>query len=331
MADAYLTAISAVTPAACFRWTPGAGSALPLPTEYWHDDTPGRLPGDWFDALRDLPGIKHRYLNDTSRYGLAATLKCLSDKGDDSWYGADEERRGIYVGTAVADFAVRRQLDYAVMREGAAAVNTVAAPNISANIAAAHIAIASRSRAFATTIPSPLLAGFEALFLAVQAVDLNRADSVLSVAAEESLSDADDERVLPGAVALQLGVSGRAAGIRISASAWGYLGTCGDEMTLPSIAQVLLRQASDLASQGNDVPQILLIRDASDVGQVSALRWLRWIADAGMNDRPYVDRVFRSPGAVEPLLWAATWLTRDRPILLIAIHQRRYLAFLSIP
>ncbi|WP_276266152.1 beta-ketoacyl synthase N-terminal-like domain-containing protein [Cupriavidus basilensis] len=324
MADAFLTALTTLTPRLRSDWLHDAGMPMRLPF-------PGRPVANlaamdpWFDAARDLPGVKHRYLNNTTRYGLAATLACLRMSGNTHWRDADEERRGVYLGTAVADYAVRRQVDQAVLAAGAKALNTVSAPNISANIAAAHLAIASRSRAFATTLPSPLLAGFEGLYLAVQALQMGRIDTALSIAAEETVSDADGAQVMPGAVVLQLHSGHSGGGRRIAATAWGSL----DDPALAARGSTgrLLKQAGAFAG----IAQLVVLRDASETGAACATCWLRWLNAAGMSTSSRVELAFSSIGAVEPLLWAAYWLTQDRPILLIAIHQRRYLAFLSTP
>lgn len=322
MPEVLVTAMTTLTPRLRSDWMAGTRAPMRLPCPSWS----GMAGGDaWFDATRDLPGIKHRYLNDTTRYGLAATLACVRAPGNGCWNAAEEARRGLYLGTAVADYAVRRQVDHAVLAEGATALNTVFAPNISANIAAAHIAIASRSRAFATTLPSPLLAGFEGLYLAAQALRTGRIDTVLAIAAEEAIPEGDGIEVMPGAVVLQLRAADAATGLRIAATAWGTL----DART--GAADRGAHRLLETARACADKPQLVVLRDASETGAAAVAGWQRWLCAAGLAASSHVEHVFSSIGAVEPLLCAACWLTQDRPVLIIAIHQRRYLAFLSTP
>ncbi len=278
----------------------------------------------WFDAKQLLPGIKHRYLNDTVRYSLAAALRCRQSAGDD--IAAD--RLGVVLGTTVADFAVRDQFDHAVIADGAEALNTVSAPNISANIAAAHVAIACHARAFSTTLTSPFLAGFESLYLGVQALRLGQCEQLLAIAAEESLPASADCDVLPGALALQLAADAgnETPGRRLRTLCWArHSGTSNASTSLADAVEALppaLRQDA----------RLVVMRDDSRIAGELALHCasaLHARGDVLGNIKGTTEEiVLRGPGALEPLLRATHWLTVDSPVVLLAIHERRFLAFL---
>ena len=157
MRSVCLSALSTLAPGVSSDWSGGAAltQASVQPQRPWRND--------WFDARRALPGIRHRYLNDATRFGLAAALRCRSQVLDDT----ADEHRGIFVGTSVADHAVRQDFDLATLRDGADGLNTVAAPNMSANIAAAHVAIVCRGRAFSTTLTAAGLGAAQAIVIAV--------------------------------------------------------------------------------------------------------------------------------------------------------------------
>lgn len=323
MADAYVIGMAATTPNAHFGWDDGAAAELAIIAT---EAGAVAQPVDWFDAKRHLAGIKHRYLSETTRYSLGAALHCLRQTGSRIWHGTDEERRGLFLGTAIADYVVRHELDQAVMEAGANALNTVSAPNISANIAAAYLAIACRSRAYATTLTSPFLAGFESLFFGAQALRLQRSDAVLSVAAEEALPEHDEINVLPGAVAFHLAAQPEGARRRIAATAWGHM--VQGHSTPPREAQRFIDAIS--ACLGGDIGDArwALLRDYKDLSAQTAERWSGWLAAAGLAQSNRHDDVLRCYGTVEPLLRAAPLLMDNHPVVIVAMQQHRYLAFM---
>jgi hypothetical protein len=280
--------------------------------------------GTWFDAKQMLPGIKHRYLNDTVRYSLAAALRCRQSAGDE--IAAD--RLGVFLGTAVADFAVRDQFDHAVIADGADALNTVSAPNISANIAAAHVAIACDARAFSTTLTSPFLAGFETLYLGVQALHLGRCEQVLAITAEELLPASADCDVLPGALAVQLAADGgsEVPGRRLLPLCWAR--HCGRSNASTGLAVAVAALPPGLRQDA----RLVVLRDDSRIAGELALHCVNALQARGNvvgNTKGTTEEVVLSgPGALEPMLRAAHWLTVDHPVVLLAIHERRFLAFL---
>lgn len=323
MTEVHVTSLCALAPRARLLW--GGGPALD--TSLLHPDTAADA-GNWFDAGQHLPGVKHRYLNDATRYSVAASHACLRQVNNHAWQRCAEEQRGIIVGTAVADYAVRHQVDQQVLAGGPALMNTVAVPNISANIAAAWVAITCRGRAFATTMTSPFLAGFESLFLAIQALQAGRSEAVLAIATEEALPADDGGREVPGAVALQLQAGPLPGALRVLASAWATQ-PAGGHAPSRSVQRFLATLAHCTAAREN--LQLLVLRDGSAAGSTTAGCWGDWLYDCGVRPRQTVERVFTGQGTVEPMLWAACWLTQEHPVLLIAIQQRRHLAFLLTP
>lgn len=322
MAEIRLNAIAAVAPSAHVDWRGGA--ALPAQAQSTQRDS---AAPPWFDAKQQLPGIKHRYLSDGTRYSLAAALAAMRDEPGDT--PAEDERRGVVFGSSVADYAVRSEFDRIVIEGGADALNTVSAPNISANIAAAHVATACRGRAFSTTLTSPLLAGFEALFLAVQSLRRGRCDEVLSFVAEESLPAGDPTPLMPGAVALRLRAGANAPrhpGRSIAGQAWGY--RHAGQIAAPNDVRRFVDAAAALSAPGRAAPHLVVLRDASATAATTAELWRRWLAPAHVAPNDGADILFRSPGSVEPMLHAAHWLTAEHAVVLTAIHHRRYLAFL---
>lgn len=323
MTDIHISSLSALAPSARFVW--GGGAALDATLLDLH---PAADSGNWFDAGQHLAGVKHRYLNDATRYSVAASHACLRQLGGHAWQRCAEEQRGIIVGTAVADYAVRHAVDQQVLAGGPALMNTVAAPNISANIAAAWVAITCRGRAFATTMTSPFLAGFESLYLAVQSLQAGRSEAVLAMATEESLPPDHAGHEVPGAVVLQLQRGPQPGARRVLASAWAS--HCpGSRQAGYSTQRFLAALARHGGSR--DTLQLLVLRDSSALAAATADCWGDWLYDSGVRPRQTVERVFSGQGTVEPMLWAACWLTQEHPLLLIAIQQRRHLAFLLAP
>ncbi len=99
--------MSAVNLLTCAAVAPGIGEDL-LPC------SPGTLAivdPDWFDPALWLPGTRHRYLNDTTRYALAAARRCPDPCTDG---GVAPERLALCFGTSVADVSVRHLFDQAV-------------------------------------------------------------------------------------------------------------------------------------------------------------------------------------------------------------------------
>lgn len=319
MASARLCAIGAVAPGIAFGHAAHAMPGLDLA----RFGLPVEDSGAWFDARLMLPGLKHRYLNDTVRYGLAAALRCRQSSGEE----VTPERLGVFLGSAVADFSVRDQFDHALLANGSASLNTVSAPNISANITAAHVAIACLARAFSTTLTSPFLAGFEGLYLGVQALRMGQCDQVLVIAAEEALPVDDDCSVVPGALALQLSTDAdpEAGGRRLRTLCWAR--HCDQSSGSTRLVNAVAALPPALL-QG---ARLVVLRDDSTVAKELALHCGNAIHarfDAfGASKLMKEEIVLGGSGALEPMLRAVHWLTVDHPIVLLAIHERRFLAF----
>lgn len=286
---------------ACAAVAPGSGEDLRC--------SPGTLAivdPDWFDPAQWLPGTRHRYLNDTTRYALAAARRC-PDPCIDS--GVAPGRLALCFGTGVADVAVRHTFDQALTHGGTDAVSTVGAPNISANIAAAHVAIDCQARALCSTVTSPFLAGFEALMLGMQAIQAGRADQSLVIAAEEALPEGAGAAILPGAVALRLGRGAPESGHGLRPLGWGRVETPGH---LPQrLVLALTRTASGLPGKTRLV--------------VSAGTPVAWPEGVPPPDILMCD----DAGALAPLLCALPTLRDDSPFILVALHGHRYVAFIS--
>lgn len=327
MADVHVSAVVALSPHASFDWRAGDAAVQPDAVN---------AATDWFDAKHHLTGIRHRYLNDAARYSVAASLRSLCRGESMAWPGAQPEQRGVFLGTAVADYAVRQGVDHAVMAQGFSALNTVSAPNISANIAAAQVAIACQARAFSTTLTSPFLSGFEGLFFAAQSLRLGHATAVMAIAAEESLH-ADDTSVpvMPGAVLLHLqracaaGMGNHTGSQGIAASCWGHL---NKDATAPAKAtQRFLDDVARLLQGSPRQTDLVLMRHHTPLSETTSERWQGWLRNSGLVFDQRRETVFPTVGTVAPMLQAARCLTSPRPVLLLAIHQRRYLAFLFVP
>ncbi|WP_454757377.1 beta-ketoacyl synthase N-terminal-like domain-containing protein [Cupriavidus campinensis] len=294
--------MSAVNLLTCAAVAPGIGEDL-LPC------SPGTLAivdPDWFDPALWLPGTRHRYLNDTTRYALAAARRCPDPCTDGR---VAPERLALCFGTSVADVSVRHLFDQAVAHGGLDAVSTVSAPNISANIAAAHVAIDCQARALCSTVTSPFLAGFEALMLGIQAIQAGRADQSLVIAAEEAIPDGAGAAILPGAVALRLGGRATENGHCLRPLGWGRVETTGQ---LPQrLVHALTRTASGFPGPTRFV--------------VPARTPLSWPKGLPPPDILTCD----DAGALAPLLCALPTLRDDSPFILVAIHEHRYMAFVS--
>lgn len=266
----------------------------------------------WFDASHWLPGTRQRYWNDASRYVLAAANRCGASSSE------RPERLALCVGTTVADFSVRSAVDHAVIVDGGQSLNAISAPNISANIAATQAAIALQARAFCSTFTSPFLGGFEALWFGAQGIDAGYADSAIIVAADEILPDGVDFGVLPGAVALRIERASPAQrGRDIAPLCWGHASTS---------TALVQRLTQCLARSGTTPPRrITVIAEADDVMAAD-------VADQLAEHCGASAKVARcnGPGAVPPLLCALPSLLGAESVLLLGIHEYRYLAFLCI-
>lgn len=274
---------------------------------------------DWFDARKSLPGIRHRYLNDATRFGLAAALRCRQQLPCDT----AGEQRGVFVGTSVADHAVREIFDQQSLHSGADGLNTVAAPNMSANIVAAHVAIACRGRAFSTTLTGAGLAGFEALYLGLQAINTQRCEQVLCVCTEDTLRAGG---VLPGALAAQIDLAPRGARRGMRGLAWGRVAGGADLSARPGAAQRFAQAVAALPSAHARGAQLVCVVEDSPASRATAVSCMQALAEAGL-ELPTTDIGAVGMGSLEPLLLALPWLTADHPVLLLAVYRCRFLAF----
>ncbi len=254
-------------------------------------------------------------MNDATRFSLAAVLRCRQQLP----CSTAAEQRGVLVGTSVADHAVRELFDHQSLLCGADGLNTVAAPNMSANIVAAHVAIACGGRAFSTTLTGAGLAGFEALYLGAQAINTGRCEQVLCVCTEDTLPGAD---VLPGAIAVQLDLDARGAQRGLRGLAWGRVDGAGPSTAAARFAQAVVALPPEHARDA----QLVCVREdsASARATVTACEQALVRADARL---PARDIHVTGLGSLLPLLLALPWLTTDQPVLLLVVYRCRFLAF----
>ncbi|WP_345812292.1 beta-ketoacyl synthase N-terminal-like domain-containing protein [Paraburkholderia sp. PREW-6R] len=309
----HLGAVAAIVPGVVSCWD-GAGPWTAPPAVAHREAA--------IDVQKHLAGVRHRYFNDTSRFSVAAARSCVGQRPQLAWHALDGTRRGVVVGTTVADYTVRDRLDREVIANGAASINAVFAPNVSSNIASAHVSIDQQARAFTTTLTSPFLAGLESLAVGVLSLRANQADSVLAIAAEAALPPGDSTVITPGAVCVCLqrrpSTSGRAI-VDIHA---GYH-AAGAESRLPHSALKFLDAA---LNSPRAAPGFVVIRDRSAHGKHTADAWLR---EASSNGRHATanESALDDAGAVAPLLAAMPSFTGDNPVVLLAIYRGRYVAF----
>lgn len=311
MADVYFGSVAVLTPGVSHNWS--AGQAM-----LSCDRSAAPWSAAWFDVKQQLPGIKHRYLNDTSRYCLAAAMSCLRSSTALEWHGAAEERRGVIVGTAVADYAVREHYDRSVLNDETDALSAISSPNISANIASAHVSIACHARAFASTLTSPFLAGFESLAVGFMAVRSGRADAVLAIAAEEALPAADDQQITPGAIACGLQRQPSTACRRLVDVCWGR-----HQPSSARLAKDAERFLTAIAANGTQLPDWVVIRDRSTPAANTARTWLQHAQCAGVAVTPR-ELLIEDVGTVGPLLAAISMITDGKQVVLLVIYQSRY-------
>lgn len=304
MRSVCLSGITALAPGVELDWS-GASPVRAVPA----------AADDWFDAAQRLPGIRHRYLNDATRFSLAAALRCRRQLP----CSTPAEQRGVMVGTSVADQAVRELFDQQSLRSGAEGLNTVAAPNMSANIVAAHLSIACDGRAFSTTLTGAGLAGFEALYLGAQAINHRRCEQVLCVCTEDTSPGAD---VLPGAMAVQLDLDARGAQRGLRGLAWGRIDGEGPSTAAARFAQAVAALPPEHA---RDV-QLVCVREDSDSARTTVTACEQALARADVR-LPALDIRVAGLGSLLPLLLSLPWLTTDQPVVLLVVYRCRFLAF----
>lgn len=150
----------------------------------------------WFDPKRQLAGRKSRYLSRGTRYLLSACGQTMSVAAP-IFAAIAEEKKGVIIGTNFADYLVRQECDHLILQEGASAVNSVQAPNISVNIPAAQTAIDYRCGGVCSTLTSTATAGVEALIYAKNALDTGQVDALIVGSVEDNGADNQQDVILP--------------------------------------------------------------------------------------------------------------------------------------
>lgn len=149
------------------------------------DEPPDRArPLDGFDPVVHLGKRGWRILPPATRYGMAAARLAAADA-----FGSVEEAPsgpavGVSIGTNFAVDALVERFDRAVVSEGVRGLSPMEAPQFSINLAASQIAIMQQLTAFSLTFCTLIVAGFEALAAAREALFEGRAEHVLAGAVE---------------------------------------------------------------------------------------------------------------------------------------------------
>lgn len=311
MTGIYFGALSVLVPGVASRWD--GTHKWDAPSAHIDRHAP-------IDTRSHLGGVKHRYFNDTSRFSVAAARLCLGTDTKLAWHGNDEERRGVIVGTTVADYAVRQCVDRDVLANGVGSVNAISAPNVSSNIASAYVSIECHARAFATTLTSPFLAGLESLAVGFLTLRARKADTLLAIGVEEAVPH-DDATITPGAVCICLQREPGKSGLAIVDI------HCGHHM--PGTTHPLGKNASRFlgaaVQSGALAPEFLLIRDRSAHSANTTHTWLQQAANAGLRATPR-ELQLDDEGAVAPLLAAVPTFTGSNRTVLLAIFRNRYVA-----
>jgi len=264
---------------------------------------------DWFEASRSARAARQRYWSDSARYAFAAAACCTAGPAD------RPDRLAICLGTSVADYAARDDMDRTVLTDGGDALNAVSTPSFSANMAATRVAVALQARAFCSTFTSPFLSGFEALWFGIHAIGAGHADNVIAISTEEALPIAAGDDVLPGAVALRLAIDESAGpNRRLATLCWGRAASPRD------LGRRLLQGLGQFSATAS--PTVMVVANAHD--EVAEPLVLALPQVLGTNVE--MSRC-TGPGALAPMLSALPALLSDAPVLLIAVHERRFLAF----
>jgi acyl carrier protein len=143
----------------------------------------GCLSAERFSAERELGKRGHKYMSAATRLLCAASRRACAQSGFPG--GAAAERRGVVVGTSLADYGVRRAMDQVLRSEGVRGLSAAEAPNSSVNIPASMVAIRESCQGVNLTLTNPRVAGFEALHWAGRFLDQGLVDVVIAGATED--------------------------------------------------------------------------------------------------------------------------------------------------
>lgn len=151
------------------------------------------VPGTpWFDADQYLGKRGHKYCTEPTRYLLAAVKGALDDAQMSDGHHQPIQT-GIVVGTNYATWEVTHHLDSALKTGGSAEVQPMEAPCFSINIPASEASKRYGFQAFCLTLTSPVVAGLQALVVAVQSLKMGRANMVVASATEHGIPTLHDQ------------------------------------------------------------------------------------------------------------------------------------------
>lgn len=234
-------------------------------------------PG-WFEAEVALPGRGYRRLPPACKYLLAASRLAVSDAGNRLTEN-EPDRRAAVVATNNAGAALLEELDYTIVREGAAELPPSTSGFMAMSLFASRLSMEHDITGFNLTVNSPVTAGIEAIQIASRAVAAGRASAVLTGAVEEALSPTQSAGRESQAGAAVLYCEPAATGT-------GRYGTCKARSAFVNPGQASDDAVAAVLDQlgGDDPPgRIDAILDDSAIGAAVA-RWL----DRQASDRDVV-------------------------------------------
>lgn len=176
-----------------------------------------RVPGDraWFDPRREL-GRGYRHLPDASLYLLAAARQAqlvIGESTNDHW--------GVCIASLSGSARLHDTIDESVISGAAHLISPTLAPHFSHNLLASRLAMEYGITGPCLSVHTPITAGLDALALAVNMIESDRATNIVVGAVEAprhpcargahsegavvmTLSDARGRQFLPGTAQISI-------------------------------------------------------------------------------------------------------------------------------
>ena len=232
----------------------------------------GAADPEWFQAAVALPGRGYRRLPPACKYLLAAARLAISDAGD-RLSGTEPDRRAAVMATNNAAAALMEELDYLIIREGAAELPPSSSPYMVMSLFASRLSVEHHITGFNLTVNSPVTAGLDAIAIASRAIAAGRASTVLVGAVEEALSPSQEDGAGSQAGAAVLYCEPAATGIARYGTCQTRSAFLNPEAASGDAAAAILERLA-----GDDPPsRIDAVLDDSAVGTAVA-RWLDRLA-----------------------------------------------------
>ncbi|MFF7793111.1 beta-ketoacyl synthase N-terminal-like domain-containing protein [Streptomyces sp. NPDC007991] len=276
--------------------------------------TPAPPPDDsWFDVTARLGPRGYRYLPAASAYLLAATRAAVADAGGIGHVAADA--RAAVVATNHAATGVLDGMDDTVTREGSDGLSPALAPYFSINTYVGRVATEYETRAFAVTLTSPAVAGFDALALAATSLARGRAGVLVVGTTEARLpaghraSGADETGA--AALVLEPAAAARARGARVHGTVRARTLCLPDGQ--PPSGGPLAAALDALLKDGDRAPlTVHLVADDSPVAELTA---------QALKPHGTVRRAPLGAGCLAPALRLVQSLASDGERHLVAVAQ----------